>query len=271
MTFVSMVEPVTTVAPLRARSLGVAYGERLVLDGLDVDLPAGELTVIVGPNGCGKSTLLRALARMVPARSGVVELDGKPIGHYPTRQVARRLGLLPQSPVAPDGITVTDLVARGRYPHQGIFRQWSDTDAAAVDEAMSRAGVTHLADRQVSQLSGGQRQRVWIAMALAQQTPILLLDEPTTYLDVAHQVEVLRLTRSLQRDGYTVVVVLHDLHLAFRYATQLLVMKDGQIVAQGDPCEIVTAELIEDVYGLPCRVLADPETGRPLVIPAGDE
>nr|HMQ39354.1 ABC transporter ATP-binding protein [Micropruina sp.] len=190
MTFVKTAEPITAPARLRARNLGVGYGERLVLDGLDVDLPAGELTVIVGPNGCGKSTLLRALARVVPARAGSVELDGKPIGDYPTRQVARRLGLLPQSPVAPDGITVTDLVARGRYPHQGIFRQWSDTDADAVDDAMRRAGVTDLAGRQVSQLSGGQRQRVWIAMALAQQTPILLLDEPTTYLDVAHQVEV---------------------------------------------------------------------------------
>lgn len=271
MTAVNTVQPITAPAPLRGQQLAVGYGERLVLEGLDVELPAGELTMIVGPNGCGKSTLLRALARMVPVRAGTVELDGRPIGEYPTRQVARRLGLLPQSPVAPDGITVTDLVARGRYPHQGIFRQWSDADAVAVDEAMRRAGVTDLAERQVSQLSGGQRQRVWIAMALAQQTPILLLDEPTTYLDIAHQVEVLRLARSLQRDGYTIVVVLHDLHLAFRYATQLLVMKDGRIVAQGNPCEIVTAELIEDVYGLPCRVLADPETGRPLVIPAGDE
>ncbi len=246
MTFVKTAEPITAPARLRARNLGVGYGERLVLDGLDVDLPAGELTVIVGPNGCGKSTLLRALARMVPARAGSVELDGKPIGDYPTRQVARRLGLLPQSPVAPDGITVTDLVARGRYPHQGIFRQWSDTDADAVDDAMRRAGVTDLAGRQVSQLSGGQRQRVWIAMALAQQTPILLLDEPTTYLDVAHQVEVLRLTRSLQRDGYTVVVVLHDLHQALRYATRLLVMKAGRIIAPGAPGEIFNAQLLED-------------------------
>ena len=271
MTAVETVPPITASAPLRGRQLSVGYGERLVLEGLDVELPAGELTMIVGPNGCGKSTLLRALARMVPVRAGSVELDGRPIGEYPTRQVARRLGLLPQSPVAPDGITDTDLVARGRYPHQGIFRQWSDADAVAVDEAMVRAGVTDLAGRQVSQLSGGQRQRVWIAMALAQQTPILLLDEPTTYLDISHQVEVLRLARSLQRDGYTIAVVLHDLHLAFRYATHLLVMKEGRIVAQGDPGAVVTAELIEDVYGLPCRVLPDPETGRPLVIPAGDE
>lgn len=262
----------TGVEPrLCGRGISVGYDDRVVLSALDVEIPTGELTVIVGPNGCGKSTLLRALARMLPVRTGTVELDGAPIGDYPTRQVARRLGLLPQSPTAPDGITVTDLVARGRYPHQGIFRQWSEADAVAVEEAMHRAGVTDLAERQVSQLSGGQRQRVWIAMALAQQTPILLLDEPTTYLDIAHQVEVLRLARSLQRDGYTVVVVMHDLHLAFRYATHLLVMQAGRIVAQGDPSEIVTAQLIEDVYGLPCRVLADPETGRPLVIPAGDE
>lgn len=267
----------TTVTPpalgtprLRGRGLRVGYGERLVLDGLDVEVPTGELTMIVGPNGCGKSTLLRALARMLPVREGVVELDGRAIGDYPTREVARRLGLLPQSPVAPDGITVTDLVARGRYPHQGIFRQWSDADAAAVHEAMVRAGVTELAERPVGELSGGQRQRVWIAMALAQQTPVLLLDEPTTYLDIAHQVEVLRLTRSLQRDGYTVVVVMHDLQLAFRYATHLLVMADGRIVAQGDPAQIVTAELIEAVYGLPCRLLTDPESGRPLVLPALD-
>ncbi|MFT3860229.1 ABC transporter ATP-binding protein [Micropruina sp.] len=260
-----------TGAPrLRGRALSVGYGDRLVLDGLDVEIPTGELTVVVGPNGCGKSTLLRALARMLPLRAGTVELDGRPIGDYPTRAVARRLGLLPQTSAAPDGIVVADLVARGRYPHQGVFRQWSEADAAAVQTAMSRCGVTELAERPVAELSGGQRQRVWIAMALAQQTPILLLDEPTTYLDLAHQVEVLRLTRSLQREGYTVLVVMHDLQLAFRYATHLLVMAEGRVVAQGDPASIVTAELIERVYGLPCRVIADPETGRPLVIPAAD-
>ncbi|MFT4107986.1 ABC transporter ATP-binding protein [Propionicimonas sp.] len=256
---------------LAGRGLRVGYGERLVLDGLDVAIPDGGLTVIVGPNACGKSTLLRALARMLPARGGVVELDGRPIGDYPPKEVARRLGLLPQSPVAPDGITVADLVARGRYPHQGIFRQWSDQDAAAVERALARAGVSDLADRLVAELSGGQRQRVWIAMALAQDTSILLLDEPTTYLDIAHQVEVLRLARGLQRDGYTLVVVLHELQLAFRYASHLIVMRDGVVVAQGDPREIVTAELIEDVYGLPCRVIEDPESGRPLVIPKLEE
>ena len=271
MTFVKTAEPITAPARLRARNLGVGYGERLVLDGLDVDLPAGELTVIVGPNGCGKSTLLRALARMVPARAGSVELDGKPIGDYPTRQVARRLGLLPQSPVAPDGITVTDLVARGRYPHQGIFRQWSDTDADAVDDAMRRAGVTDLAGRQVSQLSGGQRQRVWIAMALAQQTPILLLDEPTTYLDVAHQVEVAAAhpqpaTRRLHGGGR-----------AARPAPGVP-LRHPAAGDEGRPDRRPGGSVRDRHRGtdrgrlrLPCRVLADPETGRPLVIPAGEE
>ena len=252
---------------LRGRELTIGYGDSAVIEGLDIGIPTGELTVIVGPNACGKSTLLRALARMLPARSGTVELDGVPIGDHPTKEVARRLGLLPQSPVAPDGIVVGDLVARGRYPHQGVLRQWSESDRVAVEAAMERAGVGALADRFVSELSGGQRQRVWIALALAQETPILLLDEPTTYLDIAHQVEVLGLARSLQREGYTVVVVLHELNLAFRYASNLIVMRAGEIVAQGGVDEIVTAELIEQVYGLRCRLLEDPVSGRPLVVP----
>jgi iron complex transport system ATP-binding protein len=252
---------------LRGREITVGYGEREVLRHLDVAVPTGELTVIVGPNACGKSTLLRALARMLGTSTGAVELDGRPIGDYPSKEVARRLGLLPQSPVAPDGITVAELVARGRYPHQGLLRQWGDADQQAVDWAVARAGVGELADRMVSELSGGQRQRVWIALALAQQSRILLLDEPTTFLDISHQVEVLELASGLRREGYTVVVVMHELGLAFRYATQLIVMRAGQIVAQGRPEQIVTAELIEDVYGLPCRIITDPETGTPLVIP----
>lgn len=262
----------TTEQPrLRARGITVGYGQHTIIDNLDVEIPTGELTVIVGPNACGKSTLLRALARMLPAQSGIVELDGVGIGTHPPKEVARRLGLLPQSPIAPDGIVVEDLVARGRYPHQGLVRQWSAADELAVREALDRARVAELADRMVGELSGGQRQRVWIAMAFAQQTPILLLDEPTTFLDIAHQVEVLTLARQLQRDGYTVVVVLHELNLAFRYASNLIVMRDGAIVAEGEVGEIVTAELIESVYGLPCRIIADPVSGTPLVIPNDPE
>lgn len=226
--------------------------------------------MIVGPNACGKSTLLKALARMLPAKEGTVLLDGVPITKLRPRHIARSLGLLPQSPIAPDGIVVADLVARGRYPHQGFLQQWTAQDTEAVSEAMARSGVDALATCQVSDLSGGQRQRVWIALALAQKAPILLLDEPTTYLDIAHQIEVLRLTRDLHRDGYTVVMVLHDLQLAFRYATHLIVMRGGRILAEGRPADIVTADLIEEAFGLPCRILSDPESGTPLVIPLAD-
>lgn len=262
-----MSEMTTTRAPLRARNITVGYGPRIIIEGLDIDIPEGELTVIVGPNACGKSTLLRALARMLPVTVGTVDLDGKPIGRQNPKAVARRLGLLPQNPIAPDGIVVEDLVGRGRYPHQGVLRQWSDADERAVENALDRAKVSDLADRNVGELSGGQRQRVWIAMALAQETPLLLLDEPTTYLDIAHQVEVLNLARSLQCDGFTVVVVLHELNLAFRYATNLVVMRDGAIVAQGEVNDVVTAELIEQVYGLPCQLITDPNVDRPLVVP----
>ena len=262
-----MSETTTTLAPLRARNITVGYGQRIIIEGLDIDIPESELTVIVGPNACGKSTLLRALARMLPVTEGIVELDGQPIGRQNPKAVARRLGLLPQNPIAPDGIVVEDLVGRGRYPHQGVLRQWSDADERAVENALERAKVSDLADRNVGELSGGQRQRVWIAMALAQETPLLLLDEPTTYLDIAHQVEVLNLARSLQRDGFTVVVVLHELNLAFRYATNLVVMRDGAIVAQGAVNDVVTAELIEQVYGLPCQLIMDPNVDRPLVVP----
>lgn len=253
---------------LRAEGLHVGYGpDSDVLRGVDVAIPEGELTVIVGPNACGKSTLLKALARMLPAHAGTVLLDGLLIGQYSAKRLARIRGLLPQTPIAPDGITVFDLVARGRYPHRSVFAQWSRDDEAAVVEAMEATDVTDLADRSVAELSGGQRQRVWIAMALAQQTPILLLDEPTAYLDIAHQVEVLNIARRLHREGRTVVLVLHELHLAFRYATHLIVMRAGEVVAQGDPADIVDAELIERVYELPCRVVPDPVTGRPLVLP----
>lgn len=253
---------------LRARDLTLAYDQRTVIAGLDVTIPDRSLTVIVGANGCGKSTLLRGLARMLAPKSGAVLLDGASIRSLPSKQVARRLGLLPQGPIAPDGITVTDLVGRGRYPHQGLLRQWSAADEAAVADAMIATNITELAHRYVDELSGGQRQRVWLAMALAQQTPIMLLDEPTTFLDIAHQVEVLELCADLHTvHDRTVVVVLHDLNHACRYATHLIVMRDGQILAQGRPGEIVTADLVETAFGLTCRIIDDPETGTPLVIP----
>jgi len=254
---------------LYADGLTLAYDERVISTGLDVAVPDGSFTVIVGPNGCGKSTLLRALARMIRPAAGAVYLDGRPVLSVPSKQFARQLGLLPQSPIAPDGITVADLVARGRYPHQRLLRQWSRDDERAVVEAMRATGVSELAERYVDELSGGQRQRVWVAMALAQETDILLLDEPITFLDVAFQVDVLDLCADLhEHRGYTLVAVLHDLNHACRYATHLIAMKDGAVVAQGPPADIVTAELVEEVFGLPCQVIDDPETGLPLVIPA---
>ncbi|MFF3687031.1 ABC transporter ATP-binding protein [Streptomyces sp. NPDC002187] len=255
---------------LRAEDLTLSYDQRTVATGLGVDIPDHSFTVIIGPNACGKSTLLKALARMLKPRSGQVHLDGAAIASYRSREVARRLGLLPQSSTAPGGITVGDLVARGRYPHQRLLKQWSAEDETAVTEAMRQTGVLELADRPVDDLSGGQRQRVWLSMVLAQQTPILLLDEPTTYLDIAHQVEVLELCASLhERKGHTIVAVLHDLNQACRYATHLVVMRaGGEVAAEGDPATIMTAELVEDVFGLPCRIIDDPETGTPLMVPA---
>ena len=257
------------MARLYAEHLELAYDQRVVAHGLDVQIPDGSLTVIVGPNACGKSTLLRALARMLKPKAGAVYLDGGLISALPSKEVARRLGLLPQSPIAPDGITVADLVARGRYPHQRLLRQWSREDETVVAESMAGTGVADLAARLVDELSGGQRQRVWLAMALAQQTPILLLDEPTTFLDIAHQLEVLDLCAELhERDNRTLVAVLHDLNHACRYATHLIAMRDGAIVAEGAPADIVTADLVTDVFGLAYQVVPDPETGTPLVVPA---
>ncbi|MFG2595285.1 ABC transporter ATP-binding protein [Streptomyces sp. NPDC048462] len=257
-------------ARLRAEDLTLSYEQRTVVSSLGVEIPDRSFTVIIGPNACGKSTLLKALARMLKPRSGQVYLDGAGIATYRSREVARRLGLLPQSSTAPGGITVGDLVARGRYPHQGMLKQWSADDETAVLDAMRQTGVLDLADRPVDDLSGGQRQRVWLSMVLAQQTSILLLDEPTTFLDIAHQVEVLDLCADLHaRKGHTVVAVLHDLNQACRYATHLIVMRPGgTIAAEGDPAAVMTAELVEDVFGLPCRIISDPETGTPLMIPA---
>ncbi|MFE9117535.1 ABC transporter ATP-binding protein [Streptomyces sp. NPDC007172] len=253
---------------LTARELTLAYEDRTVVHGLDLAVPDGRVTVIVGPNACGKSTTLRALGRLLKPRGGAVLLDGTELARIPTKRIAQAIGLLPQSPVAPEAITVADLVSRGRQPHQHWWQQWSDADERAVTDAMDRTDVTALADRPVDELSGGQRQRVWIAMALAQETDVLLLDEPTTYLDISHQVEVMDLVRQLNHErGRTVVMVLHDLNQAARYADHLVAMKAGRIVAEGRPEEVVTAELVREVFGLDSVVVPDPVTGSPLVVP----
>ncbi|MEU9086348.1 ABC transporter ATP-binding protein [Streptomyces sp. NPDC048357] len=259
----------TQVQRLTAENVTLGYDQRVIAEDLSVEIPDNSFTVIVGPNACGKSTLLRALSRMLKPSAGRVLLDGQAIGSMPAKKVAKTLGLLPQSSIAPDGITVADLVARGRYPHQGLLRQWSAEDERVVNESMASTGVAELADRAVDELSGGQRQRVWIAMALAQQTPLLLLDEPTTYLDIQHQIDVLDLCAELhENQGRTLVAVLHDLNHAARYATHLIAMRGGKVVAEGAPAEVVTAELVEKVFGLKCQIIDDPETGTPLVIPA---
>jgi iron complex transport system ATP-binding protein len=255
---------------LAARDLTLGYGEQVVVEHLDLDVVGRGITAVIGPNGCGKSTLLRALGRLLRPRGGQVLLDGQRIDRLPTRDVARALGMLPQSPVAPEGLTVADLVARGRHPHQAWFRQWSRDDESVVAEAMAWTGVLDLAERPVDALSGGQRQRAWIAMALAQGTDLLLLDEPTTHLDLAHAVDVLDLIDRLHHDrGRTVVMVLHDLSLAARYADHLVAMRDGRIVAQGPPREVVTPELLADVFGLHAAVLPDPVSDGVLVVPIG--
>lgn len=255
---------------LRAEGLTLGYAQANVIDALDVTVPDGRITMIVGANACGKSTLLRGLARLLRARSGRVVLDGRPLHEMRSIDVARVLGMLPQTPVAPDGITVGDLVARGRNPHQGWFRRWSADDRAAVAAALDATDTATLVDRRVGELSGGQRQRVWVAMALAQDADLLLLDEPTTFLDISHQVELLDLLTDLNRtSGATIVVVLHDLNLACRYADHIIAMKDGAIAAQGPPATTVDAALIANVYDLACEVVSDPVSGSPMIIPRG--
>jgi iron complex transport system ATP-binding protein len=263
-------EVATQPSRLVGRGLQLAYEDRTVIEDLSIEVPTGQITVIVGPNACGKSTLLRALARLLPPKDGTVLLDGEEIRKLPTRQVAQRLGILPQQPISPDGITVTDLVSRGRQPHQRWFRQWSKEDEAAVSLALQATSIHDLANRSVDELSGGQRQRVWIALAIAQGTDIMLLDEPTTFLDLTHQIDVLDLLTDLNRErARTVVCVLHDLNLACRYAHHLVVMKHGAIVAEGAPTEVVDVELVREVFELDARVIDDPVSHTPLIVPIG--
>jgi iron complex transport system ATP-binding protein len=252
---------------LATRDATIGYEGRVVAEHLDVDIREGSFTVIVGPNACGKSTLLRALARLIRPTAGRVLLDGDAISALPTREIARRLGLLPQTSLAPDGIRVVDLVARGRHPHQSILRQWSRADQAAVAAALEATGTTALSGRLVDELSGGQRQRVWVAMLLAQESPTMLLDEPTTFLDIAHQYELLSLFQRLHGEGRTIVAVLHDLNQAARFADHIVMMRDGSVVAAGAPSEVVTAERVQEVFGLACSIIPDPHTGTPLVVP----
>lgn len=259
-----------TVPPqtrLSTDDITLGYGADPVVRNLSTQIPDEAITVIVGANACGKSTLLRGMARLLRPTAGTAYLDGDPIGSLPARHVARTLGLLPQSPVAPEGVTVADLVGRGRHPHQRLGR-WTRRDDAVVAEALELTGCVHLADRLVDELSGGQRQRVWIAMVVAQQTELMLLDEPTTSLDVAHQIEVLDLLAALNRDrGTTVVMVLHELNLAARYADRLIAMSAGEVVAAGAPRDVITEECVRDVFGITSRIVDDPVSNTPMVIP----
>ncbi|EMD9274690.1 iron-enterobactin ABC transporter ATP-binding protein [Cronobacter malonaticus] len=260
----------TMTSRLTGEALTLGYGDFRVADGLNVAIPNGKFTAIIGPNGCGKSTLLRTLSRLMKPLGGQVRLDGQAIQHFATKEVARRIGLLAQNASAPGDITVAELVARGRYPHQPLFTRWRDEDERAVQKAMAATGVTALADQSVDTLSGGQRQRAWIAMVLAQETSILLLDEPTTWLDISHQIDLLELLCTLNREqGYTLAAVLHDLNQACRYANHLIALRDGKIIAEGAPSEIVDAALIEAIYGLRCMIIEDPVAGTPLVVPLG--
>ncbi|WP_416068197.1 ABC transporter ATP-binding protein [Rhizobium sp. ZK1] len=259
-----------TVHTLTVTGLSAGYGKDEILHGLDLAVPPGKITAIVGANACGKSTLLRAMSRLLSPRRGQVLLDGKSIHRMPPRDLARKLGLLPQSPIAPEGITVADLVSRGRHPHQSLFSRWTRADDEAVDAALNATKTSELAERPVDELSGGQRQRVWIAMALAQQTEILLLDEPTTFLDISHQVEVLDLLTDLNHvRGTTVVMVLHDLNLAARYADHLVAMTDGRVHASGLPQDVLTEDNVRQVFGLQSRIITDPTSGRPIMLPIG--
>jgi len=258
------------MAGIEARSVSLGYGATPILNQLSLPIPEGRMTVLIGKNGCGKSTLLRSLARLLKPTGGAVLLDGKDIYGLPTKEVARRLSILPQSPVAPEGLTVHQLVRQGRYPHQTWLKQWSQADEQAVERALRLTGMTALADKPVDALSGGQRQRAWIAMTLAQETETILLDEPTTYLDMAHQIEVLELLAELnERERRTIVMVLHDMNLACRYAHNIVAVADGAVYAEGRPADIMTERLIRDVFAMDCRIIADPVYGTPMCVPVG--
>ncbi len=255
---------------LETRNLGAGYEKRMILKDVSLTVPAGKITAIVGGNASGKSTLLRTLARILQPKSGAVLLDGEAVHQMKSRKLAQVMGLLPQSPIAPEGIAVADLVGRGRHPHQGLFSRWSAEDDRAVARALATTGTAELAERDLDTLSGGQRQRVWIAMALAQETDLLLLDEPTTFLDVAHQVEVLDLLVDLNTaQGTTIVMVLHDLNLAARYADHLIAVGDGGIRAEGPPAGVLTEDLVKTVFGLSCRIVSDPVSQTPCMVPIG--
>lgn len=265
-----MMLDIATHVALTTRKLTLAYDSTVIIQGLDLAIPAGKITVLVGPNGCGKSTLLKGLGRLLKPKEGIVYLDSASIFKLPTKAVARQLGLLPQGPTAPEGLTVRELVAQGRYPYQSWLQQWSAEDEQQVEAALVITELQDLAARPIDSLSGGQRQRAWIAMTLAQNTQILLLDEPTTFLDLAHQIEVLDLLYDLnQRQDRTIVMVLHDLNQACRYGDHLIALKEGQVYAQGNPQQVMTEALVRDVFGLDCRIVEDPVAGTPLCIPMG--
>lgn len=255
---------------IQTDSLTLSYGDRMIIDELDLVIPKGEITVFIGANGCGKSTLLRSIARLLKPKRGSVLLSGKDIAKLPTKEVAKQMAILPQSPTAPEGLSVLQLVKQGRYPHQSWLNQWSKEDEAIVKKALEATGMLDYMDRPVDELSGGQRQRAWIAMTLAQDTDILLLDEPTTYLDMTHQIEILDLLFDLnEKEHRTIVMVLHDLNLACRYAHNIVAIRDQKLYAQGKPEEVVNCKLVQDVFDMDCEVTVDPLFGTPLCIPYG--
>ncbi|WP_168120889.1 ABC transporter ATP-binding protein [Paenibacillus sp. HB172176] len=260
----------TNTHVFQAEETVAGYDHKTIVHGVSLTLPSNRISVIIGANACGKSTLLNTLARLIKPTSGQITLDGKQISQIPPKQLARVLGLLPQSPIVPEGISVADLVGRGRFPHQSLIGGWSKKDYEAVAEAMEIMKITELANQHIDELSGGQRQRVWIAMALAQQTDILFLDEPTTFLDITYQVEILDLLTDLNRKhGTTIVMVLHDINLSARYADYIFALRAGRLVAEGKPSEVITSSLIKDVFGMDCAVIDDPVSGSPLIVPKG--